>query len=308
DVVAEQEGSPVVENHQHIHAAIVIKVTDRQAPRGELLVEDRPTLVAHVLKSSPVAGSQVAPQQGVFLILDLAVQLGHFVVGVAGDDKQIHIAVVIVVEKLHSPAAHAAHLHPDAVGNRIIVERFVAVIVIKGEHFLVHIGQEKVHPTILIVVGGVRAHPRSHPAVGAIAYTRLKSDLLESPFAAVGKKKTRHHIVGHEQIHQPVVVDIGGHDSPGDPLDARNPRSLADVRKSTISVIVEKPARHGIIHVRDAIVAVDGPAKAAEFIVRLVEIYRPANEQVQAPVIVIIEPYGAGGETDRIDAGLFGHV
>src|SRR5208337_1024075 len=55
DVIAEQEGSSVVENHQHIHAAIVIKVSDRQATRGKLLVEDRPTLVAHVLKSSPVA-------------------------------------------------------------------------------------------------------------------------------------------------------------------------------------------------------------------------------------------------------------
>src|SRR5208337_3934239 len=97
DVVAEQEGSTVVENHQHIHAAIVIKVTNRQAARGKLPAEDGATLVAYVLKSSPVAGSQIAPQQGVFLILNLAVQLGYFVVRVAGDDEYIHIAVVIVV-------------------------------------------------------------------------------------------------------------------------------------------------------------------------------------------------------------------
>ncbi len=81
DVIPKQEGSAVVEDHQHIRSAIVIEVADRQAARRKLPGEDGPAPVADVLKSRLVTGSEIVPEQGVLFVFDFAVQLGHLVIG-----------------------------------------------------------------------------------------------------------------------------------------------------------------------------------------------------------------------------------
>ena len=60
----------------------------------------------------------------------------------------------------------------------------------------------------------------------------------------------------------------------------------------------------GRIDARNAVVALSGASIAAELVRSLIELDEPADKQIEAPVIVIVEPKGAGSPSRRDDARL----
>src|SRR5206468_2092816 len=63
----------------------------------------------------------------------------------------------------------------------------------------------------------------------------------------------------------------------------------AYIGKGAIAVVVEQPARHGIVNARNAVVTA-GLLVAAKFVLGLVEIDEAADKEVQLAVIVVVEP------------------
>ena len=175
-IIAQQDGCTVVDADKHIDAAIVVEVPDRQAPCGERLAEDRPTRGADVLKRAAL----VMKQQERLTISHLMRELLDQIVGKAVGDDEVHVAVIVVVKKLQPPSAHPACSHANSLLHRYVFKAPVAAVTIKRKDLLIDVGDEQVHPAVIVEVGRVDAHTRPRTAVGAICNIGGKAVLFEA--------------------------------------------------------------------------------------------------------------------------------
>jgi hypothetical protein len=51
-------------------------------------------------------------------------------------------------------------------------------------------------------------------ALGTIADVGLQAHLVKFPVAAVQKKEIGDRVVGNEEIHQPVIINVAGDNTP----------------------------------------------------------------------------------------------
>src|SRR5712692_5557665 len=120
---------------------------------------------------------------------------------------EINIAVIIVVEKLQAPSAQKASGLRNGLRLRDVNESLVLVVLVQGEFFLVHVGDEEILPAVVVVVRRINAHSRASLAVVAEGYFSGHADLLPSITAAIDKEKILHRVVGDEEVHTPVIID-----------------------------------------------------------------------------------------------------
>src|SRR5260221_1923366 len=223
-------------------------------------------------------------------------------------NKKVDVAVIVVIEKLYAPTAHEAGRAADADWNRNVVKRFVVAILVDGVHFLIDIGYEQILPAVLIEVGSVHAHSGSRVALLAECDARRQADLLEFAVAAVAEEKILNRIVGDEEIHPAVIVDVGRDDTPCFAKNFPDARFSGDVRESTIAIVVKQQAARWRVNAGDAVVALAGAFIAAKFAFGFIEVDETANEQIEFAVIVVVKPDGAGRPTRGGEAGFFGNV
>src|SRR5688500_6361459 len=111
-------------------------------------------------------------------------------------EKQVGIAVVVVVKKLKPPAAKKVSRWRDLA--RLVREDQLAVVVIKAEKLVIDVSDEQVLPAVGVVIGCIHAHSRSRPPGFTVSHTRGKPDLLKLPLAFIKKEKVGHRVVGNE--------------------------------------------------------------------------------------------------------------
>src|SRR3954469_22338636 len=93
---------PIVDCDKNINRAVIIEITESQSPRGKHLVENRTGIGTNVLQTFAV----VVEEQKRLLVGYLGGVLLDSVIRVAISNEQINHSVVIVIEKLYTPAAH----------------------------------------------------------------------------------------------------------------------------------------------------------------------------------------------------------
>src|SRR5271170_6444641 len=130
--------------------------------------------------------------------------------------------------------------------------------------------------------------------------------------ALVLEKKIGLRVVGDEEIHPSVIINVGGNHSPGFARIVGDPHFLAHIRKGAIAVVMKEPARHRRVDLRVAVFVqslkrgnVWGPTVV---MLGLAEVYEAAHEQVELAVVVIVEPHGARGPSGGRDSSLLGYV
>ncbi len=92
------------------------------------------------------------------------------------------------------------------------------------------------------------------------------------------------------------------------PSDGGDAGFFADVGEGAVAIVVEEIAGLGAVDIGFAVPAFAGDGVAAEFIFGFVEIDEAADEEVEAAVVVIIEPDGAAAPAGSGDAGFGGDV
>src|SRR5579883_541600 len=137
------------------------------------------------------------------------------VVGIAVGEKQVEVAVVIVIEELEPPAAHQARCCADAGCVGLIIKSLVVVVLIERILFVIDVGDEEVQPSVLIEVGGIDSHAGSGTASLAETYSGKGGDFFELAVAAIHEEEVRGGIVGDEEVHAAIIVEVGGYRSPG---------------------------------------------------------------------------------------------
>src|ERR1700674_5533161 len=133
-------------------------------------------------------------------------------VGVAVGNEQIDPTVVVVIEKLSSPAyiRKAYRGHSGIVGN--IGERIASNVAVKDIVFIVEVGNEYIEPAVVIIVAHSDAHAALLGTVSVDRHTRFESDLAKRTIPVVVVEIVRRRVVGYENIHPSVSIKVTGHD------------------------------------------------------------------------------------------------
>src|SRR5207248_8423935 len=185
------------------------------------------------------------------------------VVGIAVAEKQNQLTIVIIVKKLQAPAAHKPCRLADARPPRDVVESFVMVVLVNRVAFHIYIGYEQIHPAVLVEVGRIYTHARAGSPLRAVSHTGRLADFFKSAPTPLHEKEVGNGIIADKKIHAPIIVQICGNRAPRLAEILANSRSLADVGKSSIAIVMKQPTGCRLIHVRNAISALGiftGPA------------------------------------------------
>src|SRR2546425_5599467 len=101
NLVPQQNRRAIVLGHKNIHAAVVVKISQRKSAGGQLFREDGATRRADVLETSP----GVLKQNHRFKIIYVWELLLDHQVRVTVRHEEVEVAVIVIVEELCSPAA-----------------------------------------------------------------------------------------------------------------------------------------------------------------------------------------------------------
>src|SRR6266540_4056116 len=218
--------------------------------------------------------------------------------------KKIGIAVVVIIEKLQTPAAQQASCRTDLA--RLVSEGKILLVMVEAEQLLIDIGNKQILPAVAVKVRGIYTHTRARRAVVSEGYACLQPNFLKGPVALVDKKEIRHRVVGHKQISPAVVIHVSCHHTKRLAGRFRDARFFADIRKRAVAVIVVEMAGSRFEDAWNAIEFLAQTIVAASRF--LVVVNEAGNEQIELAVFIIVEPDGAGGPSRRRDSGFLGYV
>src|SRR5260370_38514038 len=190
--------------------------------------------------------------------------------------------------------------------GRGIRKRLILVIGIEREHLLVDIGDEQGLPAVPVDVGGVHAHGRAGLSVFAEPDLGGQRDLLPLVLPAVYKQEVLHGVVGDEQVHQAIIVNVRRHYAKALAQGTLDIGAARDVAESSISVVVKQEAVGGFEDAGDAVIV---PAQLVVPAGKLAGvIHKAADKQIQASVVVVIKPVVARGPSGHRQAGFVRYV
>ena len=66
--------------------------------------------------------------------------------------EEVHVAIIVVIEELHAPAAQHFSSGANSGARRGIGKRFILIVVVQRIQFVVYVRHEEIEPAILIVI------------------------------------------------------------------------------------------------------------------------------------------------------------
>src|SRR6266404_4958947 len=154
-------------------------------------------------------------------------------------NEQIDPAVVVVIEKLGSPAdiRKADRRHSGIVGN--VRERIAANVAVKHIVFIVEVSDEYVEPSVVIIVTQRDAHTALLGAVSVNRHARFEPDLLKRAVPVVMVEIVRRRVVGDVNIYPAIAIKVTGENvQPVVTYRIVAASLLRQVRKRSVAVLV----------------------------------------------------------------------
>src|SRR5947199_7626251 len=110
-------------------------------------------------------------------------------------------------------------------------------------------------------------------------------------------------VIGDVNIWPAIAVEIGADDTQAGSDGCSNSGFFGDVFECAVAAIMEKTRRYRLVHFRRAIVPLT--SRGITLLVSFhCEVQIVRYKKVQAPVVVIIDPRGAGAPTRVVHPGL----
>ena len=181
-------------------------------------------------------------------------------------------------------------------------------VLVEREHFLIDVGDEEVLPAVAVEIGGIHAHAGAGAAVLAESHFGRQRDLFPLGLAfgirsAVHEEEVLHGVVGHEEVHAAVVIDVGGHHAQAFAQGLFDVGAAAHFGERAVAVVVEQQARGGFEDARNAVEMLAQFVVAAGEVAVGAVVHKTADEEIEAAVVIEIEPDGAGGPVVLEDFG-----
>ena len=148
-----------------------------------------------------------------------------------------------------------------------------------------------------------RSHRRCGFAILPEGRARLVANFLEGPVMLVVKQEIFRAVVGNVDVVPAIVVEVRRRHSHGAAHIGADTRLVGYIRKCAVTVVVVELVGLSLVIQRSRIVV--SSVVGAVF---GIELDVPAYEQIDAAVLVVVEPRGTDGPAVHLDAGLRGHV
>ena len=194
----------VDDGNDGVDAAVIVKIGERHAAMHGGALKFRAGAGGDVFETlaSEVAKNTIGQCR---IAAEVAIQLRKMREG----EEQVFPAVVVEVVHAEAPAGKLARAHQQAGALRIVFEAGgAAEIAEQHERVIEDAGHHEVRLSIVIEIPKVGAHPGDGEAVLAQCHAGFESDLLKGSVALIAKEKIADRIVGHEDIGQPIAIDI----------------------------------------------------------------------------------------------------
>src|SRR6185437_12978269 len=255
----------------------------------------------------------VVKQQKRLAVVDgIGINLLNEIVGMAVGNHEIKIAVVVVVEELEPPAAHEFAGGGNSGFTSDVVERLIMFVAVERVELMIEVGDEHVHEAILVEISGVDSHAGPSLAAFAERDTGCESDLLEVLPLLILEQEIGLGIVGDEQVHPAIIIYVGGDHRPTFAGIVGYAKSLTHVSECSVAVVMKKAAGCRRINARIAVLRLPRQCRnvrrTAAMVLRFAEIHEAADEKIELSVVVVIEPYRAGGPAWRCDASFVRYI
>src|SRR6185437_12426181 len=217
------------------HIAIVVEIAEGAAARRRRLGDARPRDQGNIFKL-PIA--QVAVHQLALGVAFLGGEPFHYRIYVAVADEDVGPAVVIHVEPAAAPA-QKARVQAQTGGVGGVLEVSVAQVMVERVRVSGEVGFYDVQVAVQVVIAGGNAHSSLRFSVGAEGASRQDPDVLKFAVLCVLIKQSGAGIVGHVDIGQAVVVEVGGqHSQTIGAVGLQDSGDFRNIRERTISVVV----------------------------------------------------------------------
>ena len=151
---------------------------------------------------------------------------------------EVESAVVVHVQESDPEAQPVTAGHGQADGGCMVGELAAAEVVEERGRLIEEVGHGQVEPAVTVEVAGRDAHAGLIAAVGVAGDSRHQALLLETESAQVVEQVIGRPVVGDEQVHAVVVVDIHGNDAEAPPVAVDDARLGGHVGESS-SVVAE---------------------------------------------------------------------
>ena len=113
---------------------------------------------------------------------------------------------------------------------------------------------EDVRPAVVVDVARVGAHPGQRLARLGVGDPGHEADLLERAVLQVVEQEVGLRVVGDEQVHVAVAVEVGEADAHALADQLADPALDRDVRERAVAVVVVERVRQALVVVRVAVV------------------------------------------------------
>ena len=157
-------------------------------------------------------GSGVPEQLGRLTVLLAGLNLGDFLLQVSVDAEQVETPVEIPVEEHHPELQRQTAGGTDSPRDGLIGEETrCGAADVEGRHFIGEVADGDAQLAVVGEAGGVDAHGATRVAVAVEGDARQGSDLLEAAVALVLEDEVLDRVVGHDEVGEPIGVEIHGH-------------------------------------------------------------------------------------------------
>ena len=127
----------------------------------------------------------------------------------------------------------------------------------------------------------------------AVGHGGGQSDILERPVAAVAIEEVRHRIVGDEDVHPTVIVEVEADHAEAVPRAAADARRLADVFEGAVALVAKQRRRLSLVFVGVTVGLIPRALFSAEKILVFGPVEVVDDDEIEPAVVVIVEPGGA---------------
>src|ERR1035437_4711659 len=219
----------------------------------------------------------------------------------AVEDENVELSVVIEVVDARAPAYVLRVGLRDAVGRAYVLKAHFAGVM--QQPVIVAIGDPQVQHATALEVRKDRAHRRSGFSILPVGRARLVGNLLEGSIVLVMKQEILGPVIGNVNVIPTVVVEVRRGYAHGAPYVGADARLFGHIRKGSVAVVVIQLVGFALVVQRPRIIVcrVVGAVLGIEFDVA-------AHEQIDASVLVVVQPGGADGPAVYLDAGLRRHI
>ena len=271
-----------VQNH-NINVAIVVQVIETGTPAAL----DNPHSVSGFARNvRELALPSVSQQEiGDFQRRSIVHQFHSIKMAIGYED--VAVAVVVKVDEARSPVHMWVQGTWDLGFSGCIFEQTSTNVSVENGHFRLVVGDEKIQPTISVIIRAVDSHAAIDFAFKVTGYSAEQTYFLELPCSIVLEQEVGRAILSNEDVGVAIVIEVSRNHPHPRPLDHSDARRFANVFERAIPFISVESIRSLfiILRTRHEVLAFG----QYRHVILVGEIDVAGYKEIQQPVAIHIE-------------------